>query len=194
MSDTPVPPEAVRAADPKRPPFAEWPQEALIAALEALDFRVMHAGLDISAHQAVLLASDILHGAAPAIRAAERERYSASFRGPVAYLIGLVDGMRKMYAADEDDWARYRECFRQVRDELAVLLPENDDARPEPAAPGTAAAIAATERERIRQRAQDWLDAAGEDDYSPAARAVADIILGVRLDEAPPPVTGDGDE
>lgn len=46
---------------------------------------------------------------------------------PTAYLVGLVDGMAKVSSADEADWQRLLGALREVRDELAALVDEQDN-------------------------------------------------------------------
>lgn len=71
MADTPVPPEAV---PPERLPQAHWPEEARIAGIAALDYRARRGAIDVAAHVAWLLVTDILDAAAPLIVADERDR------------------------------------------------------------------------------------------------------------------------
>jgi hypothetical protein len=48
---------------------------------------------------------------------------------PTAHLIGLVDGMAKIYAPGEQEWQGYLTALREVRDELAALADERDVTR-----------------------------------------------------------------
>lgn len=101
MTDAiPVPPEA----EPQRPEFASWPEEARIAALAAVDYRALHGRLDISANEAWLLVADILNAVTPFIAAAGRER-----------ILALLDTWR--CSCGEDDCAAY-----DTRDQIASLI------------------------------------------------------------------------
>ena len=52
----------------------DWPEEARVAAIAALDTRAYHDGLDITEQQAWQLVTDILDAAAPVLAEAERQR------------------------------------------------------------------------------------------------------------------------
>lgn len=61
--------------------------------------------------------------------AAERERATTGFRGPIMWLIGLQDGMHKVWA-NQPDWDRLQANLGKACAELAALLPENQGGRP----------------------------------------------------------------
>lgn len=101
---------------PERPPFAEWPETARIAAIAAVDYRTSRGTLDISVGQAWLLVSDILNAVAPLIRDDERQRLAGRRQ--------MADEVRRKlddaFQFTEDDGSRHSHVTRAWVEALLV--------------------------------------------------------------------------
>ena len=69
----------------------------------------------------VIVPAGWYEGIQAALDAATGSQKPDPLTSPTSYLIGLVDGMRKVSAPREEEWQRLQRCLGEVRDELVAL-------------------------------------------------------------------------